>query len=222
MAQALASFSSTPFPYVDPLILGDDIISRGAILKSGVGAKVRGTILSYDLATSKVIAPAAAVNCNCILAEDCDSTAADASCIIYVGGQFTASGVVWPAAMAHDAVTEALRDAGIQLESVEVSGGNMVKPAALETERTRADDTAIVKDPNAPEIITATGPVPRETEGEAPPKDTSMDPHPVPLRVQPGQTEPPKEENEKHAGGGTKPTATTPTRPPHHEPPNKK
>jgi hypothetical protein len=194
MAKALATFTGgTVFPFLDSLCM-EDVVSRGAILTSGLNF-TRGQIASYDTTTSKVKAAASAAVCNCIIAEDCDATAGDASCIIYVGGTFMASAVIWPA-FAHDAITESLRDAGIQLESVEMAAGNMVKPASLSTEKTRLDDTQIIADPKSPEIITANGPVKRVSEEADAPKEFSWEPYPPPLRVQPGQTEPPKEEPE--------------------------
>jgi uncharacterized protein len=188
MARALASFTGpTAFPFQDPLVV-EDAVSRGGILLTG-STFVRGQVVAYDTATSKWKPAASAAVCNGILAEDCDSSGGDAACVVYVAGTFMASGLTWPA-FPHDQITEALRNYGINLESVEIQTGAMVKPVILSTERMRPDDTAITKDLKPKEIITATGPVPAASEpGEFVP--VSMEPHAPEMRVQPGKDAPP-------------------------------
>jgi hypothetical protein len=172
----------------------------------------------YDTTVSKWKLATSAAVCNGILAEDCDSTGGDATCVVYTAGTFMASGVIWPA-YPHDQITEALRNYGINLESVEIATGAMVKPAILSTERMRPDDTSIAKDLHPKEIITATGPVPAEPEpGELPPS-TSWEPHAPEMRVPPYRNDPvPDEEDEELEAEKPRKRSTPPQ--PNPNPPN--
>lgn len=212
MGLATASYSTQTYPYVDPLCI-DDIVSHGGILASGNGSLKRGQLLEAGSVATAGKWIVAAATASAILAEDADSTAGDASIIVYVGGKFMASGIIW-GGMNHAAATEQLRDVGIQLEPVMVGTGAMVKGVNLPTEDVRADDTAIAKDPNPTEIITDQGPVPAIAPPSEPPDPAALlEPHPSPLRVQPGQTEPPippapKERLRSHSHPVQPPTKT--------------
>lgn len=223
MPQALASFSSAAYPYVDPLCI-DDIVSRGGTLASGQGSLKRGQLLEAGTAGNAGKWIVAAATASAILAEDADATAGDASCVVYVGGSFMASGIIW-GSMNHALATEQLRDVSILLESVLVGTGAMVKGVPLDTETVRADDTVIAKDLNPKEIITDHGPVPATAEpAEAPEFGAAFEAHPSELRVQPGQTEPPKEKDDKN-GPKERAKSNATQHPPQHgtlQPPPKK
>lgn len=129
-----ASFSSTPFGYSPLLSDGDDVVSRSASMASGGGVQKRGTILKYDPATGLITIPAATTDCNAILVNDIDATAAAAAALIYVGGKFKADAIIWPGALSHALCTESLRMHDIQIESVVFTDGTLVKAQSLDSE----------------------------------------------------------------------------------------
>jgi len=126
---AQASFSTTAFSYQPLLSDGDDVVSRNASMASGGGVHKRGEILKYDPATGILTVPAAAADCNCILVNDIDATSAATQATVYVSGKFKADAIVWPAALAHGPVTDALRDFSILIESVVYVDGTLVRSA---------------------------------------------------------------------------------------------
>jgi Bacteriophage lambda head decoration protein D/Putative binding domain, N-terminal len=146
---AKASFSSTPFSYQALLSDGDDVVSRSGTVASGIGILKRGAILKADPATGAITVPVAAADCNCILADDVDATSAAAAALVYVSGKFKADAVVWPGALGHGLVADALRDFGIFLESVVYIDGTLVKTAPLEAE---AQAAQAVVDANRSEL----------------------------------------------------------------------
>jgi hypothetical protein len=132
---ATAGFiSGGTFTYYGLLSDGDDVVSRPGTLQTAAAKQLRGAILHIDAATSAVTLPAVFSDCNCILAIDCDATLANAPCQVYVGGKFKADAVIWPAALSHALVTEALRDMDIQIESVEFTDGSLVKSMPTEVQ----------------------------------------------------------------------------------------
>jgi hypothetical protein len=135
---ARASFSSATFSYQPLLSDGSDVVSRSGTVASGIGILKRGAILKIDPATGVTTVPVAVADCNCILAEDVDATAATVGALLYVSGKFKADAVVWPGALGHGAVTDQLRDYGILLESVVFTDGTLVKSAPLEAEAAAA------------------------------------------------------------------------------------
>jgi hypothetical protein len=124
-----AAFYSTPFGYSPLLSDGDDVVSRSASMASGGGVVKRGAILKWDPATGLLTQPAAATDCNCILSNDIDATSAAATAIVYVGGKFKADAIIWPGALSHALVTDALRSHDMQIESVVFTDGTLVKAA---------------------------------------------------------------------------------------------
>jgi hypothetical protein len=118
-----ASFSSTDFNY-DQLI-ASETVSRGGTMTSGQGIVKRGTIVGVASATGKYTKTDAPTG---ILAEDCDATSADASCVVYVEGKFLVSGIIWPATGSHASITEALHLRSIHILSVELESGLLQKP----------------------------------------------------------------------------------------------
>jgi hypothetical protein len=204
---AQASFSTTAYPNPNPLCI-EDVVSRGATAKSGGGVIKRGQIVGIEAASGKIVAADATNLASAIKAEDEDATAADAACIVYVGGIFRADAVLWPATGTHAAVTDQLRDMGIFLESVVSQPGTIVKSVPLDNEEVRIDDTVVAKpDPNAPK--------PKEAEplkielG----KEPYLEPKPGEYRVMPGTgtvpVDKPEKTTEKHGvhGGTSAPSA---------------
>ena len=136
---ALASFKAEgTFAYDALLSDGDDVVSRTGTLTSGIGVVKRGTIVNIDPATGNVIlAVLGTAAPNAIVAENADSTSAAVPVLVYLQGKFKADQIIWPAAGSHSAITDALRDYGILIESVEGPGGGMIKsvPTAEEQEQ---------------------------------------------------------------------------------------
>jgi hypothetical protein len=131
---ARASFSTTSFSYVPLLSDGSDVVSRSGTVASGIGVLKRGAILKIDPATGVTTVPVAVADCNCILAEDVDATAATVGALVYVSGKFKADAIIWPGALGHGAVTDQLRDYSILIESVVFTDGTLVKSVPLEAE----------------------------------------------------------------------------------------
>jgi hypothetical protein len=123
----LASFSSTPYTYSPLLSDGDDITSRSGTVASGIGILKRGTICKIVPATGVITVGATAAEANCILVNDVDATSATVAAQVYLTGRFKADAVIWPGALAHADVTDALRNYGIILESVVFTDGTLVK-----------------------------------------------------------------------------------------------
>lgn len=136
MAQAM--FSTTPFSYLPLLTDGDDVVSRSGTVASGIGVLLRGTIVKIDPATGAITLPAAAADCNAILVNDIDATTATVAATVYLSGKFSAAAVVWPAALGHGAVADALRNFSILIESVVYTDGTLVKSAPMDAEAAQA------------------------------------------------------------------------------------
>ena len=132
---ASASFSTTAFPNVQPLLSsGDDVVSRSGTVASGIGVLKRGTICKIVPATGVITVGATAAEANCILAEDVDATSATKAALVYLSGQFKADALTWPGALAHADVSDALRNYGILVESVVYTDGTLVKSFATAQE----------------------------------------------------------------------------------------
>jgi hypothetical protein len=132
---ATAGFiSGGAFTYYALLSDGDDVVSRSGILQLAAAKQLRGAILKFDPATTNVTVPAVESDCNCILALDCDATLANAPCQVYVGGKFKANAVIWPGALSHGLITNALRNFDIQIESVVFTDGSLVKSVPTEAQ----------------------------------------------------------------------------------------
>jgi hypothetical protein len=129
-----ASFSLTSFSYSPLLSDGDDIVSRSGTVASGIGVLKRGTICKIVPATGVITVGATAAEANCILANDVDATSATVPALVYLGGKFKADAVIWPGALAHADVTDALRNFGIFIESVVFTDGTLVKSQATQAE----------------------------------------------------------------------------------------
>src|SRR5580765_3180950 len=126
---ARASFSTTAFGYSPLLSDGDDVVSRTGTVASGVGVLKRGAVLKMDPATGAISVPATAADCNCVLANDIDATSTAAAATVYVSGKMKADAIIWPGALGHGVVSDALRDFGILIESVVYTDGTLVKAA---------------------------------------------------------------------------------------------
>jgi len=135
---AKASYSSQPYAYYGLLSDGDDIVTRSGTIASATGVVVRGTIVNIDPATAAITIPSTAAGCNGILAEDADATSATVPAIVYMGGKFKADAVIWPGALGHGVVSDALRDCGIFLESVIYTDGTLVKSVPTTAEEAEA------------------------------------------------------------------------------------
>jgi hypothetical protein len=132
---ALASFKSEGAFTYDPLLSdGTRIVSRMGTVASGIGKLYRGTILKVVPATGVTTVPVAAADCNCVLAENIDATSATVAALLYMSGKMKADAVIWPGALPHADVADALRNWGILLESVLFRDGLTVKIAATEQE----------------------------------------------------------------------------------------
>ena len=120
----MASFTApTDFNY-DQLV-ASETVSRGGTMTSGAGVVKRGTIVGLSGTTGKYTKTDPATG---ILAQDCDATAADVGCVVYVQGKFAISGIIWPAAGSHASHTALLHDLGIYILSVELESGLLMKP----------------------------------------------------------------------------------------------
>lgn len=146
---ALAGFTaqSSSTNYLPLLSDGDDVVSRGGSVASGIGVLKRGTILKIDPATGAVTVPATAADCNCVLAEDVDATAATVACVVYLSGKVKADALTWPGALGHGVVSDALRNYGILVESVVFTDGSLIRsnPTAemeAQAKKTIADNKA--------------------------------------------------------------------------------
>lgn len=144
-----ASFSTTSFAYSPLLSDGDDIVSRSGTVASGTGVLKRGAVLKCDPATGVITVPAAASDCNCILSNDIDATAATVAAVVYLGGKFKADAIIWPGALGHGVVSDALRNYGIFIESVVFTDGTLVK--SLPTSQETANAQAVVESNRAAE-----------------------------------------------------------------------
>lgn len=134
---ALASFKSEGSYTYDALLSdGHHIVSRMGTVASGIGKLYRGQIVKVVVATGVTTVPATAAECNAVLAENVDATAATVPALLYMSGKMKADAVIWPGALAHADVADALRNYGILLESVLFRDGLMVKsaPTAQQTE----------------------------------------------------------------------------------------
>ena len=126
-----AKFTVSPdFTQIPLLSDGHHVVSRPALAVTGLGIVYRGTILKIDPLTGHITKPVAAVDCNCVLVNDIDATAADAAAIVYTSGKVKADALTWPA-LPVGAVTDALRDYGILVESVMQVNGTMAENAPM-------------------------------------------------------------------------------------------
>lgn len=131
--------SEGSFTYYELLSDGDDIVTSPGLLQIAAGIQKRGAILKWDPATTNVTVPAVETDANCILADDTDPTSAIAPCNIYRSGKFKADAVIWPGALSHALITDALRKVTILIESVMYTDGSLVKtePSQAEAENAR-------------------------------------------------------------------------------------
>lgn len=230
---ALASFRFESSYANDPLLAdGHDVTSRKGTVASGGGKMNRGQILHIDAASGAVTAAvtgAAATQANCVLAENIDATSATVQALVYLTGRMKADAVLWPAAGAHAAHTEDLRDVGIYLESVLFRDGIMVKSAATAEEE--ADAKSRLKD--AKERIEAAKTAAAEDQDESDVADSTWshmtqeerDQHPELAAAAPYDPEKEKEEEDKkEKKEGAKPAPPKPPTPPppHQQPPPKR
>lgn len=134
----LASFSaSSTFTYDELLSDGHHVVSRKGTVASGIGKLNRGQVVKMTVA-GVITVPATAVECNAVIAENIDATSATVDCLVYVSGKMKADAIIWPGALPHADVTEALRDVGILIESVLFRDGLMVKGLPLADEEAAA------------------------------------------------------------------------------------
>ena len=136
-----ASFSTTIPPNYSPLLSdGTRVVSRTGTVATGIGILKRGTILKMVPATGVITIPVAAADCNCVLAEDVDATAATVPALVYLNGKMKADALTWPGALSHADVSEALRDFGIVIESVVFTDGVTVKSVPTEAQAQAAQN----------------------------------------------------------------------------------
>lgn len=116
----LASYSSDSFEH-DALLAGpaDLLVEQKVTLVSGQNV-TRGTVLGKITASGKYAANNSASADGseapvAIAADDCDASAADAECIVYVAGIFNETELVYGGADTADTVRAALHDLGIYL-----------------------------------------------------------------------------------------------------------
>ena len=162
---AQASFSTTAFPNVQPLLSsGDDVVSRSGTIASGLGIFKRGTICKIVPASGVITVGATAAEANCILAEDVDATSATKAALVYLSGQFKADALIWPGALPHADVADALRNYGILVESVVFTDGTLVKsvPTAEEEAAAKATLDKARAALEAAEAAAATPPAPAD------------------------------------------------------------
>lgn len=107
--------TSTTGTELSQLVAAEGAIMKKATLVSGQNLE-RGDVL--ERSSQKMTQLATAANARAILAEDCNASAADKDCWIYVSGHFRYSDVGWPTMSAADKKTalEALEDAGISVD----------------------------------------------------------------------------------------------------------
>ena len=165
-----AGFSLTSFSYSPLLCDGDDITSRSGTVASGTGILKRGTICKIVPATGVITIGATAAEANCILVNDVDATAATVAAQVYLTGRFKADAVIWPGALAHADVADALRNYGIILESVVFTDGTLVKAMATEAEGQAAQQ--VVESNRAEEEAARNA---AKTATEEPPAKVSVD-----------------------------------------------
>src|SRR5215471_15818644 len=135
---ARASYSQTSFTNPMPLLTdGDDAVSRSGTIASGTGVVKRGTIVKFVPATGVTTLPAAAADCNGVLAEDVDATAATVSALIIVSGKVNAAALIWPA-LNHGDCADALRNYSIIVESTVYTDGTLIKSAPTDAEASEA------------------------------------------------------------------------------------
>jgi hypothetical protein len=203
---ALASFKSEGAYTYDPLLSdGHHIVSRMGSVASGIGKLVRGTILKIIPATGVTTIPVAAADCNCVLAENIDATSATVPALVYMSGKMKADAVIWPGALAHADVTDALRNWGILLESVLFRDGLMVKSAP----KAAQEQVAVQRIEDNQEVIeTRTGEIPLPEEIEI--AESSWGHLTAEQRASPDAADliaPPVQLTEEEGGEGTEPPA---------------
>jgi hypothetical protein len=121
---AKATFSqSSSYTYFPLLTDGDDAKSRSGTIASGIGILKRGTICKIVPATGVITVGATAVEANCILVDDYDATSATVPALVYISGSFNAAAVIWPGALAHADVADALRNYSIIIKSAVLTDG---------------------------------------------------------------------------------------------------
>jgi hypothetical protein len=74
------------------------------------------------------------------MVNDIDATSAAAAALVYVSGKMKADAIIWPAALGHGVVSDALRDFGILIESVVYTDGTLVKSGPLAQEAQAAQN----------------------------------------------------------------------------------
>jgi hypothetical protein len=130
LAKAMFTTSSD-FNQIPLLSDGHGVVSRPGKMVAGSGVVKRGTILKIDPLTGLLTAPVAATDCNCVLSDDIDTTAADAAAVVYIAGKMKADALIPPNAVPIGAITDALRHVGILVESVLGLNGSMVEAGPM-------------------------------------------------------------------------------------------
>jgi len=161
--------SEGSFTYYELLSDGDDIVTSPGLLQIAAGIQKRGAILKWDPATTNVTVPAVETDCNCILADDTDPTSAIAPCNIYRSGKFKADAVIWPGALSHALITDALRKVTILIESVMYTDGSLVKSVPTQAE---AENARKVIEENKQREKDAKKAIVAEEEEKVPPRDS--------------------------------------------------
>jgi len=102
------------------LVAGEYCRQKVAVVASGEGVVVRGTVLELS-ATFKyeVLTGTAGTNAKAILAEDVDATSADTEAQVFLTGKYRLSDLVWPTITdaEKNAAILALQDRGIIVDA---------------------------------------------------------------------------------------------------------
>jgi len=125
----LASFSQEGDFYQDALLSdGHHVVTRKAQAALAVGKRSRGLVVKLDVSANAITIPAAATDCNAVLAENIDPVAAGGTveCIVYVSGKMKENAMDF-GALGKKECAEALRSVGILVESVMNKDGQIPK-----------------------------------------------------------------------------------------------
>src|SRR5262249_31666730 len=136
---ATPSFSTTAYNYIPLLLDGDDVVSDKGTAAAGISGNLllRGQVVKWDPATGAITVPAAATDCNAIVVNDTDTTAAVASVPVYKAGSFNAAAIVWPA-LSHALGTDNLRDLNILIHRALYTHRTLVKSSPTAEEEAEA------------------------------------------------------------------------------------
>jgi hypothetical protein len=158
-----AGFStSAAFGYSPLLSDGHHVVSRSGTVASGTGILKRGQVCKIVPATGVITIGATAAEANCVLSNDVDATSATVAAEVYLSGKMKADAIVWPGALSHADVTDALRNYGILIESVVFTDGTLVKSVPTVAEQSAGE--AVVEKNREEETAV------KEGEAAAPPK----------------------------------------------------